>query len=90
MTARCVQAYYALCDVWSTHYNYSYIRGVIYKGCIMKLLTNKIKIIITAVATVLLLAVGLYGGIQIGKNSSSASFMNIPITVDTTRACTSC
>ena len=85
MTARCVQSYDALCDVWSTHYNYSYIRGGI-----MKLLTNKIKIITTAVAAVLLLAVGLYGGIQIGKNSSSASFMNIPITVDTTRVCTSC
>lgn len=56
----------------------------------MKLLTNKIKIITTAVAAVLLLGIGLYGGIQIGKNSSSASFMNIPITVDTTRVCTSC
>lgn len=33
----------------------------------MKLLTNKIKIIITAVVAVLLLAIGLYGGIQIGK-----------------------
>ena len=35
----------------------------------MKLLTNKIKIIITAVAAVLLLGIGLYGGILIGKNT---------------------
>lgn len=35
----------------------------------MKLLTTKIKIIIAIVASVLLLGIGVYGGIQIGKNT---------------------
>ena len=39
------------------------------KGKNMKFVTGKIKIIITCVAAVVLLVLGVYAGIRIGKNT---------------------
>ena len=39
------------------------------KGKNMKFVTGKIKIIITCAAAVVLLVLGVYAGIQIGKNT---------------------
>ena len=65
MTATNVQAYDGLCDEMITHYNKVKIK----KGKLMKLLTTKIKIIIAVVASVLLMGIGVYAGIQIDKNT---------------------
>lgn len=65
MTATNVQAYDGLCDEMIAHYNKVKIK----KGKLMKLLTTKIKIIIAVVASVLLMGIGVYAGIQLGKNT---------------------